>query len=108
MHNSIKVWEVICILAIATFAIRFSFLGLLGDRKLPDWALRLLRYTPVAVLPGLVAPHVVWPAATNHSMDPPRMLAAIVTVAAGLISRNFFVAIGAGAGTLALALWSMG
>ncbi|PJN94093.1 hypothetical protein CNY89_16575, partial [Amaricoccus sp. HAR-UPW-R2A-40] len=51
-------WVVIWGLGIGTFLIRFSFLGMIGDRALPDWAMRMLRYVPVAVLPGLVAP--IW------------------------------------------------
>ncbi|HID66820.1 MAG TPA: AzlD domain-containing protein, partial [Roseibacterium sp.] len=43
-----QIWLIIIVLGLATFAIRFSFLGLIGDRKLPDWMLRHLRYTPVA------------------------------------------------------------
>ena len=39
---------------IGTFLVRFSFLGLIGNRDLPPWLLRHLRYTPVAVFPALV------------------------------------------------------
>ena len=63
-------WAVIWGLGIGTFLIRFSFLGMIGDRALPDWAMKLLRYVPVAVLPGLVAPLVVWPAATGGAALP--------------------------------------
>ena len=58
-------WAVIVVLGVLTYAVRFMFLGLIGDRDLPGWVLRHLRYTGVAVLPGLVAPLAVWPEATG-------------------------------------------
>ena len=74
--SSFQIWTIILLLGAGTFLIRFSFLGLIGDRRIPPYFLRLLRYTPVAVIPGLVAPLVVWPAATNGEPDPIRLVAA--------------------------------
>ncbi|MEM6277414.1 MAG: AzlD domain-containing protein, partial [Pseudomonadota bacterium] len=45
-----EIWVVILGLGLGSFAMRFSFLGLIGDRNLPPWVLRHLRYTAVAVL----------------------------------------------------------
>lgn len=101
-------WLVIVVLAIGTFLIRFSFLGLLGNRALPGWLLRALRYTPMAVLPGLVAPAILWPAATGGQTDPARLLAALVTIAVGVLSRNLLAAIIAGGVTLYGMLWVLG
>lgn len=94
------VWGVILVLGVGTFLIRFSFLGLIGRRPLPPWALRHLRYTGVAVLPGLVAPLVIWPAATGGAPDAPRLAAALACVAAGVLTRSVLWAMGAGAATL--------
>lgn len=91
-----KLWTVILAVGIGTFLIRFSFLGMIGNRPLPVWALRLLRYTPMAVIPGLVAPAVLWPAATGGETDPARLLAALATLAAGIASRNVLIGIAAG------------
>jgi branched-subunit amino acid transport protein len=74
-----EIWLVILALGIGTYLIRLSFLGLVGSRQLPQWALRALRYTPVAVLPALVAPLIVWPTATRGELDPARLAAAAVT-----------------------------
>lgn len=93
-------WTVIVVLGVGTYLIRFSFLGLLGNRALPNWMLRALRYTPMAVLPGLVAPAVLWPAATGGEVDPARLTAAIVTVAIGVMTRNLLAAIIGGGATL--------
>lgn len=101
-------WIVIWGLGIGTFLIRFSFLGMIGDRALPPYAMRLLRYVPVAVLPGLVAPLVVWPAATGGAADPARMIAAAVALALGALTRNTLGAILGGMIALYLALWAWG
>jgi len=103
-----EIWIVILGLGAGTFLIRFSFLGLIGDRALPGWALRLLRYVPVAVMPGLVAPLVVWPAATGGETDPARMIASAVALAVGAATRSLLGAIFGGMAALYLALWAFG
>lgn len=106
--SAAEIWTVIAFLALGTFLIRFSFLGLVGDRPLPPVLLRLLRYTPVAVLPGLVAPLVLWPAATGGAPDPARLAAAAATLAVGFFARNTLYAILVGALTLYGMLWLLG
>lgn len=102
MLDQTTVWIVIVGLAIGTFLIRFSFIGLIGDRELPDWVLRHLRYTAVAVLPGLIAPLVVWPAATGGQMDAARMAAAMVAFVIGMWRNSVIGAVLGGMGTLYL------
>lgn len=92
-----QIWIVILILGAGTFLLRFSFLAIGGSARFPEWALRLLRYTSVAVLPGLVAPMVLWPAATGGETDPARLSAACATVAVGLLTRNTLYGIIGGA-----------
>lgn len=99
-YSSAEIWSIIIVLGIGTFLIRFSFLGLIGDRKMPDWVLRHLRYTPVAIIPGMVAPLVLWPAATDGTFDIPRFAAAVVTVIVGYTFKGVVRAILAGAATL--------
>lgn len=81
-------WIVIVLLGLGTYLIRFSFLGLIGNRTLPDWVLRHLRYVAVAVLPGLIAPLVVWPQATGGHLDPARLAAAFIAFGIGIFSKN--------------------
>lgn len=104
-YGAPTIWLIIVVLGLGTFLLRYSFLGLVGKRQLPEWTLRYLRYTAVAVLPGLVAPLVLWPQATGGSPDAARLLAAGATVAGGFATRNTLVAILCGFGTLYLALW---
>lgn len=100
MIGTETIWTVIIVLGVGTFVIRFSFLGLIGRRAMPEWVLRHLRYTAVAVLPGLVAPLVIWPQATGGQPDAARMLAALATLAIGLWSRSVLGAMIAGATVL--------
>ncbi|SDD96474.1 Branched-chain amino acid transport protein [Paracoccus isoporae] len=104
-YGSFEIWLIILSVAIGTFFLRYSFLGAIGNRPMPEWVLRMLRYTAVAVLPALAAPLVLWPAATEGQTDPARLAAAIVTVITGLVARNALAAIIAGAVTLAIGLY---
>ncbi len=101
-YSSAELWTIIVLLGIGTYAIRFSFLGLIGSRKMSDWVLRHLRYTPVAVLPGLVAPLAVWPDATGGDPDPARLLAALATLLVSWWRGNLIWGATAGVATLAV------
>lgn len=98
--SSGTVWLVIACLAVGTFAIRFSFLGLVGRKAMPDWALRLLRYTPVAVIPGLMAPQIFLPLEGATAPDPARLAAVAVTLVLGVWTKNAIWAMLGGASVL--------
>lgn len=104
-YSDSTIWLVIVVLGIGTYLIRWSFLGIVGDRPVPEWAQRILRYTAVSVLPALVAPLVMWPEATGGQPDPVRLSSAAAAVAAGLITRNTLWAIVAGGMVLGLGSW---
>jgi branched-subunit amino acid transport protein len=108
MSETARIWLVILVLGAGTFLIRYSFIGLVGDRSLPRWAQRLLRYVPAAVMPGIVAPLVVWPHATGGEPDPARLLAAAVTLAIGALTRNVLAAVVGGMVVLFAALATIG
>ncbi|MFC7702924.1 AzlD domain-containing protein [Plastorhodobacter daqingensis] len=107
-YSTLEIWFIIVGLGVGTFLLRFSFLGMIGNRDLPPWVLRHLRYTAVAVLPALVAPLVLWPAATGGALDLPRLMAAVATLGLGYFTGNVIVAITGGAGTLYLLLFLLG
>lgn len=96
------IWVVVVGLGLGTFAIRYSFLGLLGNRDLPEWVLRHLRYTAVGILPALITPMVLWPDATDGQTDPARLAAALVALSAGYLTKDAIVTIVSGLGTLFL------
>lgn len=91
-----QIWAIILLLGCGTYLIRFSFLGLIGDRPLPPFVLRLLKYVGVAILPGLVAPLVIWPAAAGGDLEPVRLSAALAALVAGALSRQILPSILAG------------
>ncbi|MDB4191681.1 AzlD domain-containing protein, partial [Amylibacter sp.] len=37
MTDPLKIWIIIFFLGVGTYLIRFSFLGLVGNRQLPKW-----------------------------------------------------------------------
>lgn len=108
MIDQTTLWTVIIGLGLGSYLFRFGFIGIIGGRKLPPWVLRHLRYTAVAVLPGLVAPLVLWPPATGGELDAPRLAAAVVTMAVGITTRSPLVAIIFGAITLYTGLYLAG
>jgi len=94
-------WLLTLGLGIGTYLIRFSFLGLLGGRALPDWALVHLKYVGVAIFPAMITPLVLWPAATDGQFDPARLIAAAAAFAIGM-RFSVLGAIIAGMGSLYL------
>jgi branched-subunit amino acid transport protein len=103
-YTATEIWLIILALGVGTFLVRFSFLGILGDRALPAWLLRHLRYTAVGILPAMVTPLVLWPQATGGQLDISRIAAASLALAVGLWTRNAIWAIVAGMASL----WDLG
>ncbi len=95
-----QIWFVIIGLAFGTFLIRYSFLGLLGNRELPEWFLRHLRYVGVAIMPGLIAPLILWPEATGGTPDLSRLLATLAAITVGVWKRNVVATVVTGFATL--------
>lgn len=106
--SDFEIWVVIIGLALGTYAIRYSFLGIVGDRDLPPFFERLLRYTAVSVLPALLVPMIVWPAATQGQADPARLGAAALAVVVGVWRRSLLLTIFTGMGSLYFLRWLMG
>ncbi|MGR3481776.1 AzlD domain-containing protein [Salipiger marinus] len=71
MIDTTTFWTLTALLGVGTFLVRFSFLGFLGGRQLPDWFVLHLKYVGVGVLPAMVTPLVLWPAATGAKPIPP-------------------------------------
>ncbi|MEO0999433.1 MAG: AzlD domain-containing protein [Pseudomonadota bacterium] len=98
-------WALIILLGVGTFAIRFSFLGLMGDRPLPLWIERALRYVPTAVMPGLCAPLVLYPE-DGGSAEPLRIAAALAVLLVAALTGRALLAVGTGAVALAVLAWA--
>ncbi len=108
MIETTTLWIVMLSVGVGSYLMRFLFIGVIGDRPLPGWILRHLRYTGVAVLPALVAPLVLWPEATGGDPDPARMISAFLTLAVGVLTRNVLLAILAGGCSLYAGLALLG
>ncbi len=104
-YSDLTIWTIILLSALGTYGLRWSFLGAFGNRPMPLWAQRLLRYTAVAVLPAIAAPLVVWPAAAGGQPEPARLIAAAVTLVVGLATRNVLAAVITGMASLYLGLY---
>ena len=107
-YSSAEIWGMIAALALGTYLIRLSFLGLIGRDGLPPVVLRVLRYTPVAVLPAMVIPLVVWPEGPGSHPDAIRIAAALVTVLVGWRTKQTIWAAAAGGTTLGLGVAFLG
>lgn len=107
-YSTAEVWIIVSILALGTYLIRLSFLGFMDPDRLPPYLLKLLRYTPVAVLPAMVAPLAVWPPATGGQTDLPRLIAVAVAGLIGWRTRNTLWAAVAGFATLTGLLYLLG
>lgn len=108
MIDTVSLWIVIIGLGIGSFGFRFVFLGLIGDRPIPPWILRHLRYTAVAIIPALVAPLVMMPKATDGDFDIPRFSAAMAALLIGYFTKNVLWSMFAGAATLYALLYLLG
>lgn len=108
MIDTVSLWIVIIGLGIGSFGFRFVFLGLIGDRPIPPWILRHLRYTAVAIIPALVAPLVMMPKATDGEFDIPRFSAAMAALLIGYFTKNVLWSMFAGAATLYTLLYLLG
>ena len=98
--DTTTIWIVIIGMGVGTYLIRFSFLGIIGGRTLPEWFSRHLRYVAVAVMPGLIAPLVIWPQATGGETDPARLIAALAAFLVGFKLNSVVGAVVAGMTTL--------
>ncbi|WP_435318016.1 AzlD domain-containing protein [Haloarchaeobius sp. TZWSO28] len=90
-YDSATVWAVILVAGLGTFAIRLSFIMLLGRiQDVPDRVESVLRLVPAAVLAALVVPAIVSLEASaggfGLAYDPAKVVAA--TVAAGVAWRT--------------------
>ncbi len=97
------IWTVILGLGALTYLIRFSFLGILAGKRVPDWAAQALGFVPVAVLPAIVAPMVALSPETRDWAEPHRVLAALMALGIGMATRNMLAAIATGMG----AFWAL-
>lgn len=108
MSGDVLIWSVIIGLGLVTYLIRLSFIGLIGDRRLPPAVVEALGFVPVTVLPALVAPAVFSGADGEFALEAPKLAAAAAVLAVGMATRHLLVALVAGVGVFFLVGWAGG
>ena len=99
------VWALFAVAGLVTFALRYSFVRLLGRvEEVPPRLAAALRYVPPAVLAALVAPVAVGPGApggeVGEALVVPRTAAVAVAALVAWRTVNAVATIVAGMGTL--------
>ena len=89
-------WIIITGLALGCWLLRLSFLRIISNKELPKSAKRHLQYTVVAAMPGIIAPSVFLPRATDGVFDLARLVAATITLVLGVWTKSLLIAIGSG------------
>jgi len=89
-------------IGIGTYLLRLSFIAVVGQLTMPDWALVPLRYVAPAVFAAIITPAVFLPGGT-FDVSPatnPRVLAALVALAVAWKTKNVVAVIMAGMGVV--------
>jgi branched-subunit amino acid transport protein len=82
-------WIVVLGLAIGTFLIRYSFIGLLADRDMPQWLERALKLMVPAIFAAIVFSGVVMVGGQVAGPDQwPRYAAAFIALIAAIAARG--------------------
>lgn len=92
----------ILIIGIGTYLARLSFIGIIGDHDLPEWAILPLRYVAPAVFAAIVAPAVllVDDQLTVMPADNPQALATVIALVVAWRTRSVAATIVVGMGAL--------
>ncbi len=92
-----NLWLTLILAGLLTFAIRLSFIVLLGRVEMPPWFGRVLRFVPIAVLSAIIAPELLSHSGTLQvSIENTRLLAGILAVLVAWRTRSVLLTIGAG------------
>lgn len=82
-------WIVVIGLAIGTFLIRYSFIGLFADRDMPRWLERALKLMVPAIFAAIVFSGVVMVGGQVAGPDQwPRYAAAVLALVAAIAARG--------------------
>jgi branched-subunit amino acid transport protein len=94
-------WLTIVGAGVVTFALRLSFIALLGRIEVPTFLELALRYVPAAVLTAVVIPLLFYQdGALEVSLGNERLLAGLVAVLIAWWTRNVLLVLGGGMAVL--------
>ena len=103
-------WAMVLSLAVITFLIRYSFIGLFANRDMPTWLDRALKLMVPAIFAAIVFSSVVMVGGEVAGLIYwPRYTAACIAFAAAILSRgNMLVTLGVGMACLHGLPWLVG
>ena len=84
-----KAFLVFLFAGMGVYLARASFIVLVGERVLPDWAERMLRNVGPAVLAALITSLLLTDGVVEFATDPAEVSAVIVAVTVAFKTRNF-------------------
>jgi branched-subunit amino acid transport protein len=96
-------WVAVVAIGVGTYLTRLSFIGAFGEREMPAWLERPLRFVAPAVLGAIVLPAIVRPEGSIDLIPAsnPRFIAGVLAALAAYRWRNVSVVIVVGM----VALW---
>lgn len=86
-------WLLILGMAAVTFGVRYPMLAIIGRLRLPDLALRALRYVPIAVLTAIVAPAALMPQGDLDLTPNAHLIGGLAAVLVAWRTRNLLLTI---------------
>jgi len=90
-------WSTIIYCGIITYLTRFSMIFLLKEDILNDKTKKILSYVPSAIFPAIIFPPILLDNTGSLDFESnPKILAAILAIIVGYISRNILATIFAG------------
>lgn len=82
---------------VVTFGVRYSTLSLVGKVPMPNYAIRALRFVPVAVLTAIIVPEMfIRDGSYLVSYTNPYLVGGIIAILISGWSKNLLVTIGGG------------
>ncbi len=96
-----NIWLVMLLGGLLTFAMRLSFIYLLGRANVPDAVRRALRFVPPAVLSALILPELFMPSGhLDVSLGNHRWVAGLIAVLVAWRTKSILLTIVAGIAAL--------
>ena len=90
-----NLWLTIVLAGLVTFAIRLSFIALLGHGGMPGWMRRALRFVPPAVLCAIIFPALLLEGG-SLTLGHARLAAGLAAIVVAWFSKNVVLTIAIG------------
>ena len=92
-----NLWLTMALAGLLTYALRLSFIVLLGRFAVPEWFRRALRFVPAAVLSAIIVPGLFDRAGVmDFSVRNPQIWAGILAIAVAWRTRSVLLTLAVG------------